>query len=60
MPISDLIRAGVSRLTPQQLADLALSSDQQARRARRAGRHADANAAELESLALATLMNMGN
>ena len=53
MPISTLHPGALAGLTAAQVADLALSADQEARRARKAGREADAAAhsAETERLA---------
>lgn len=55
MPISTLDPAALARLTPGALADLALERDQAARRARLAGRLADAAEAQAESDRLAEL-----
>lgn len=52
MPISALDPHALARLTPGELASLALSADQEARRAKAAGRDADAleHAAERDRL----------
>jgi len=55
VPVSTLDPAALARLKPAELADLALSSDQEARRLRRAGRPEEAATADRESEALATM-----
>lgn len=55
MPISTLDPRALARLTPADLADMALERDQAARRARKAGRLSDAAEAEAESERLAAL-----
>lgn len=55
MPVSTLEPGALARLSAAELADLALSSDQEARRARRAGRLADAAAHDTETERLAAL-----
>jgi len=55
MPISSLDPAALARLTPGDLASMALESDREARRLARAGRDAEAAEADRESEALARL-----
>ena len=55
MPVSGLDPAALASLSPGAIADLALSADQEARRARKAGRLADAAAHDREAERLAAL-----
>lgn len=55
MPISNLDPAALARLTPGELASLALSADQSARLARSRGRLDDAAAHDREADKLAAL-----
>lgn len=55
MPISTLDPAALARLTPGEIASLALSADQSARHARAMGRLDDALAHDEESSRLAQL-----
>lgn len=59
MPVSDLIRLGTAgKLTSQQIADMALQADREARRLRRAGGDLAAAAqADAESEALCRLLD---
>lgn len=53
MPISNLDPKALAKLTPNDLASMALSADQEARRARRAGNVDSALAWDAESARLA-------
>lgn len=55
MPISTLDPNALALLNAGEVASLALSSDQEARRARAAGRHDDADAHDNETLRLCDL-----
>jgi hypothetical protein len=48
MPTGDLLRLGVARLTPQQVADMALAEDQARRRALARGDKAEAQEHDTE------------
>ncbi len=57
MAVSDIIRLGIAQpLTNQQVADMALEADREARRLVRAGDLTAAAAARRESIALCELM----
>lgn len=58
MPVSDMIRLGtVERLTNQQIADMALEADREARRYVREGDLIAAAHARRESIALCELLD---
>jgi hypothetical protein len=58
MPVSDIIRLGMGeRLTPQQIADMALVEDRRARAARARGDTATALEHDLERDSLCTLLD---
>lgn len=53
MPISNILPRELAKLTPQQLADLALQADQESRRCMRLGHMDDARKWDRESERLA-------
>lgn len=55
MPVSTIDPAALAILTPGAIADLALSADQSARRARKAGRLAEAAEHDKEAERLAAI-----
>lgn len=60
MPVSTLDPRALATLKPGELADLALSADQEARRLRKAGRLAEAAEYDDESARLAALFTQRN
>jgi len=55
--VSDIVRRGHTPMTNQQLADMALREDQEARRLRKLGRDAEADEHQAWADELAALLN---